>query len=95
MREEMEWSSIDTAPEYEIVETKIDDKYGERNRILLARRGKMWFVPDKYTYVYYLPTHWRRPTVEQIEDLAKSLEIRSAELLKQADEIRSTKVRMS
>lgn len=48
------------APPYDIiVETKIDDKDGVRNeRQLIYSRG-LWLMPDKSTYVYYTPTHWR------------------------------------
>lgn len=42
-----------------IVETKVDDERGERNRQTLLRRGKLWFFPDESMYVYYTPTHWR------------------------------------
>ena len=53
------WRPIETAPEKTIVETKIDDARGVRNRGALKRSGRLWFVPDGTTYVYYQPTHWR------------------------------------
>lgn len=42
-----------------LVETKISDFQGERNRGALKRIGRLWFVPDGSIYVYYEPTHWR------------------------------------
>lgn len=49
----------DPPPDDVVVETKIDDEHGERNRQTLKRRGRLWFVPDGSMYVYYEPTHWR------------------------------------
>jgi hypothetical protein len=55
-----QWKTIDTAPEGEIVETKIHDENGARNIVKLARKGRLWFTsPDGVMYVYYTPTHWR------------------------------------
>lgn len=45
-----------------IVETKIDDNIGVRNRQdlkLIGLNKKLWFWPDGSGYVYYSPTHWR------------------------------------
>lgn len=42
-----------------IVETKIDDGKGVRNRTTLKRNNNLWFLPDGSMYVYYTPTHWR------------------------------------
>jgi hypothetical protein len=42
-----------------IVNTKIDNN-GVRNEQKLKFGGKLWFVPDGTTYVYYTPTHWWR-----------------------------------
>lgn len=42
-----------------MVMTKIDDAGGVRNEQRLRREGRLWFVPDGSTYVYYVPTHWR------------------------------------
>lgn len=55
------WRPISTAPERVVVETKIDDDAGgrERNVAKLFREGRMWFLPDSSVYVYYKPTHWR------------------------------------
>jgi hypothetical protein len=47
---------------YRVVETKIDDEAGIRNRQDLKvgdLTGKLWFTPDGAMYVYYTPTHWR------------------------------------
>jgi hypothetical protein len=52
------WKTIDSAPKDAVVLTKIDDSRGERNVQKLKRRGRLWFVPDGSTYVYYSPTHW-------------------------------------
>lgn len=56
---EYDWKTIDTAPENEVIMTKIRDRYGERNEQQLKRRGRLWFKPDGSMYVYYQPTHWR------------------------------------
>lgn len=45
--------------EEKIVETIINDEHGKRNRTLLKRQGRLWFLPDDSMYVYYTPTHWR------------------------------------
>jgi hypothetical protein len=59
-REEMtDWNLIDTAPENEVVQTKIDDEKGVRNEADLKRICGLWFLPDGSMYVYYTPTHWR------------------------------------
>lgn len=55
----MDWKPTSEAPEGIVVETKIDDREGVRNVQTLKRRGRLWFVPDGSTYVYYTPTHWR------------------------------------
>jgi hypothetical protein len=49
-----------TAPENEVIWTKIDDSEGERNIAKLIRIGNLWFFPDRSMYVYYRPTHWHR-----------------------------------
>ena len=59
-----EWQPINTAPEGQVVETKIDDEHGARNVRLLQRRGRLWFFPDQSMYVYYRPTHWRHEPKE-------------------------------
>lgn len=53
-----DWQPIETAPDKQTVLTKIDDAQGERNVQRLKRSGRLWFVPDGGTYVYYTPTHW-------------------------------------
>jgi hypothetical protein len=57
----MDWRPVSTAPEGEVVETKIDDGNGERNVQPLKRSGNLWFI-DGGMYVYYTPTHWRPRT---------------------------------
>lgn len=56
-----EWiSTKERLPEEgRIVETRICDEKGERNRTTLKREGKLWFFPDGSMYVYYTPTHWK------------------------------------
>jgi hypothetical protein len=54
-----EWQPIETAPENEVVATKIEDALGTRNWQLLIRKGRLWFLPDESMYVYYTPTHWK------------------------------------
>ena len=56
-----DWQPISLAPIDEVVETKVHDDDGERNHALLKRQGRLWFFPDMSMYVYYTPTHWRRP----------------------------------
>lgn len=46
-------------PNDAVVETKIDDASGMRNVAMLRRYKNLWFVPDRSSYVYYTPTHWR------------------------------------
>lgn len=84
-----EWHEIALAPDGEIVETKIDDDAGERNNALLIRQGRMWFFPDKSMYVYYTPTHWRRPTPIQLEALAVASEKLAQDHFKKAAEYRA------
>lgn len=43
-----------------IVETKIDDEKGCRNKQKLVREGNLWFTPNGNMYVYYTPTHWKK-----------------------------------
>ena len=52
------WQPIETAPEHEVVFTKIDDGDGIRNEAQLRRDGRLWLFPDGSMYVYYTPTHW-------------------------------------
>lgn len=54
-----EWQRAETAPEGEVVDTKIDDRDGVRNEQPLKRKGRLWFFPDGSAYVYYVPTHWK------------------------------------
>lgn len=54
-----DWQPIETAPDGEVVWTRVGETYEERNVQQLKRSGRMWFVPDGSTYVYYSPTHWK------------------------------------
>lgn len=45
----------------DVVDTKIDDASGKRNEQQLKRKDTLWFYPDGSMYVYYTPTHWRKP----------------------------------
>lgn len=85
-----EWHTTDKAPLNEVVETKIDDENGERNHSLLRRQGRLWFVPNGSMYVYYRPTHWRRLTSEQLENLAKEAEREAQEHLNRAASYRQS-----
>jgi hypothetical protein len=64
LAEALDWQPIETAPEREPVETKIDGRDGPRNIGILERRGRLWFALKRDgalgMYVYYQPTHWRR-----------------------------------
>ena len=57
----MDWIRTDESlpPNDLIVETKVDDKRGQRNVQKLKRLNNLWFFPDGSMYVYYDPTHWR------------------------------------
>jgi hypothetical protein len=72
MTPETKWLPSLTAPEGEVVMTKIDDSRGVRNEQPLRRRGNLWFSVNREKcphckkehggdsmYVYYTPTHWR------------------------------------
>lgn len=83
-----EWHEIKLAPANEIVETKIDDEHGARNQALLKRQGSLWFFADGSMYVYYTPTHWRRPAPEQLEKLAREYEDKAKEHIKRAADLR-------
>lgn len=72
---EQDWQPIETAPEGEVVLTKIDDKDGVRNEQPLKRQGRLWFFADSSMYVYYQPTHWRalEASVNNLEKLLESV----------------------
>lgn len=53
------WMPSDTAPQGELVEATIIDEVGHRPVERLRRSGRLWFVPDGTTYVYWSPSHWR------------------------------------
>ncbi|MCM1364688.1 MAG: DUF551 domain-containing protein [Ruminococcus sp.] len=54
------WISVkdELPPEKVIVNTKIDDGNGIRNKQPLYRYKNLWFLADGSMYVYYTPTHW-------------------------------------
>jgi hypothetical protein len=63
-----EWRPINTMPEGEPVMTKIDDAQGSRNEQVLVKRTRipgetrpMYWTKGEEMYVYYEPTHWKRP----------------------------------
>ena len=62
-----DWQAIESAPNGRVVETKIDDAKGLRNEQPLKRQGNLWFFPDGSMYVYYTPTHWREPRLDELE----------------------------
>jgi hypothetical protein len=57
----MKWIKVsnELPPKGLVVETKIDDENGVRNVADLQYREPLWFMPDGWMYVYYVPTHWR------------------------------------
>ena len=50
------WYPIDSAPENERINTRINDANGIRNEQIMKRSGKLWWVEGMY--VYYAPTEW-------------------------------------
>lgn len=61
----MNWKTIETAPDNQVVMTKIDDEDGVRNECPLRRCGNLFYFTDDSMYVYYRPTHWREMTPEE------------------------------
>ena len=60
-------STIDSLPpEGSVVKTMIDEgtKDGPRLIRILVRKGSLWFHTDMNSYVYYVPTHWRYPDID-------------------------------
>jgi len=55
-----EWKPATEAPEGILVDTKISDANGVRNKTRLVRKGNLWWTEDMKMYVYYWPTHWRK-----------------------------------
>lgn len=42
--------------------TKIHDADGERNVATLRKQGRLFFTSEPNSmYVYYTPTHWKKP----------------------------------
>lgn len=69
----MKWQSITTAPENQIVNTKIDTiQDGARNEQLMIRKGNLWFFPNQSMYVYYRPTHWHSITKEEANSILEN-----------------------
>lgn len=54
-----DWQPSATAPNDQVVDTKIDEGGRVRNVQPLQRRGRLWWTPAGDMYVYYTPTHWR------------------------------------
>lgn len=63
MTDERAWTKVsDGLPdEGMVVDTKIDDYDGCRHEQRLLHERNLWWFPDRSMYVYYTPTHWRRP----------------------------------
>lgn len=76
------WMPAAEAPDDVVVMTKIDDEKGCRNEARLKRSGNLWFIPNGEMYVYYQPTHYRRLTADEQQDVVDRL-TRSVEAAKQ------------
>lgn len=65
-----DWIAIsETEPlDGQIVETKIDDAHGGHNEALLVRRNNLWCFAIESVYVYYEPTHYRKPLAADIKE---------------------------
>lgn len=59
MTTEPNWLPIETMPDGLTAVTKIHDADGERNVQPLRKEGRLFFAGEMY--VYYSPTHWRKP----------------------------------
>lgn len=62
MKKVVDWQPILTAPENQLVMTRLLDEFGERNIQTMTRRGRLWFInvgKPTEMYVYYTPTHWK------------------------------------
>jgi hypothetical protein len=56
------WLPIETMPEGATALTRIFDEKGERNVQPLTKQGRLFFTGEPNSmYVYYTPTHWRKP----------------------------------
>lgn len=49
-------------PKGDLVETKVDKDGVVTNERKLRLRDNLWWTPDNVMYVYYTPTHWKKPT---------------------------------
>lgn len=54
----VDWQPISTAPDNQIVWTKIEDANGARSKQRLRRIGNLWLLPNRSMRVHYTPTHW-------------------------------------
>lgn len=70
----MDWEPSNTAPQGEVVMTKINNEGGVRNEQPLYRSGNLWWISDGSMYVYYAPTHWRPMTVEEVFDALRRMD---------------------
>ncbi len=63
MSESSRWLPIETMPDGVRAFTRIfDPKDGERNVQPLRKQGRLFFTDGPNSmYVYYTPTHWRKP----------------------------------
>ncbi len=52
------WLKIDSAPENQVVMTRVDDGSGARCEQPMSRSGRLWFG-ECGSSTYYTPTHWR------------------------------------
>lgn len=56
------WLSISTMPDGMEALTAIIDEHGERNTTKLRKQGRLFFTDGPNSmYVYYTPTHWKKP----------------------------------
>lgn len=61
MARQINWVDAQKAKPTEntVVETKIDDQYGVRNKSKNIYSDGRWLTHDGVMYIYYSPTHWR------------------------------------
>ena len=90
-----EWIAVtDALPaDGRIVETKIDDAKGERNQTLLVRRGGLWYFADESMYVYYFPTHYRKPLAADVEKELARLSTKAGEIESIRERVAATETR--
>ena len=83
------WSTIASAPENQLVMTKIDEGGSCRNEQPMSRSGRLWFIDNGGTYVYYTPTHWRPLSIAEKLALKNEAERKAIAALKQAEKMYS------